>query len=115
LTGVTVLITMLDMSKFELTSGTAEEPNPPQHASLNAEPFISRDYVEPLSLPLYRWNGSSVPEPKDSHAPRERPDPLKLARYYQSFLDSGKFESGASLARYLGVSRARVTQVLGRL
>jgi Mn-dependent DtxR family transcriptional regulator len=42
-------------------------------------------------------------------------DPLRLARYYQSLLDSGKFESRAALARYLGVSRARVTQVLSRL
>jgi hypothetical protein len=38
----------------------------------------------------------------------------KLARYYQSLMDSGKFESRAALARYLGVSRARVTQVLNR-
>jgi hypothetical protein len=41
--------------------------------------------------------------------------PLKLARYYQSLLDSGQFENRAALARYLGVSRARVTQVLHRL
>jgi hypothetical protein len=40
---------------------------------------------------------------------------VELARYYQSLLDSGKFESRAALARYLGVSRARVTQVLNRL
>jgi Mn-dependent DtxR family transcriptional regulator len=48
-------------------------------------------------------------------APKERRDPLKLARYYQSLLDSGKFENRAALARYLGVSRPRVTQVLRRL
>jgi biotin operon repressor len=30
-------------------------------------------------------------------------------------MDSGKFESRAALARYLGISRARVTQVLLRL
>ncbi len=40
---------------------------------------------------------------------------MKLARYYQSLMDSGSFESRAALARYLGVSRARVTQVLQRL
>jgi len=40
---------------------------------------------------------------------------MKLARYYQSLLDSGKVESRAALARFLGVSRARVTQVLNRL
>jgi hypothetical protein len=41
-------------------------------------------------------------------------NPLHLARCYASLLDSGKFESRADLAPYLGVSRARVTQVLRR-
>jgi len=40
---------------------------------------------------------------------------MKLANHYQAFLDSGKFENRAALARYLGVNRARVTQVLRRL
>ena len=35
-------------------------------------------------------------------------DPLRLARYYKSLLDTGKFESRAALARFLGVSRARM-------
>jgi hypothetical protein len=42
-------------------------------------------------------------------------DPLSLPRFYQRLLDSGVVESRAALARYLGVSRARVTQVLRRL
>jgi len=42
------------------------------------------------------WNGSSDPVPKDEAAPKEKRDPLKLARH-------------------LGVSGARVTQVLRRL
>jgi len=61
------------------------------------------------------WNGSSDPEPNAAPAPPPRRDPLHLARYYQSLLDSGQFENRAALARYLGVSRARVTQVLRRL
>ena len=61
------------------------------------------------------WNGSSEPEPKDSATPKEPRDPLKLARYYQSLLDSGRFENRAALARYRGVSWAKVTQVLRRL
>jgi hypothetical protein len=61
------------------------------------------------------WNGSSGPEPQVSPPPIESRDPLKLACYYQSLLDSGQFETRAALARYLGVSRARVTQVLRRL
>ena len=63
-------------------------------------------------IAIFPWNGSSRPEPKVPPSPREARDPLKLARYYQSLLDSGKFENRAALARYLGVSRARVSQVL---
>jgi len=37
----------------------------------------------------------------------------KLARYYQLLMDSGEFEGRAALARDLGVSRPRATQVLG--
>jgi hypothetical protein len=66
-------------------------------------------------IALYAWNGSSEPETKVPAIPKEPRDPLKLARYYQSLLDSGQFENRAALARYLGVSRARVTQVLKRL
>ena len=44
-----------------------------------------------------------------------RYDRMKLAGEYQAILDSGKVETRAELARYLGVSRARVTQVLNRL
>ena len=46
---------------------------------------------------------------------RVKPDPLSRARYYQSLLDGGVAKNRADLARYLGVSRARVTQVLRRL
>jgi hypothetical protein len=66
-------------------------------------------------IEIIPWNGSSSPEPLVPAPPRESRDPFKLARYYQSPLDSGQFESRAALARYLGVSRARVPQVLRRL
>jgi hypothetical protein len=61
------------------------------------------------------WNGSTSQESQLRPPPKEPRDPLKLARYYQTLLDSGQFENRAALARYLGVSRARVTQVLRRL
>jgi hypothetical protein len=64
------------------------------------------------SLP---WNGSSNAEAGAPVTPKEPREPLKLARYYQSLLDSGQFRNRAALARSLGVSRARVTQVLNRL
>ena len=63
-------------------------------------------------IALYPWNGSIEPEPEVPARPKEPRDPLRLARYYQSLLDSGQFENRAALARYLGVSRANVTQVL---
>jgi hypothetical protein len=66
-------------------------------------------------IEIIPWNGSSEPEPKVSATPKEPSNPLKLANYYQSLLDSGQFENRAALARYLGVSRARVTHVLKRL
>ena len=67
------------------------------------------------AIALFPWNAVSDAKPEPKPAPRERRDPLKLARHYQSLMDSGMFESRAALARYLGVSRPRVTQVLRRL
>jgi hypothetical protein len=64
---------------------------------------------------FFPWNGSSGTQQQVPPPQKESRDPLKLARYYQSLLDSGQFENRAVLARYLGVSRARVTQVLRRL
>jgi hypothetical protein len=60
---------------------------------------------------LTAWNRPKVvPE-----ASKPKIDPLRIARYYQSLLDTGKFKSRAAFARHRGVSRARVTQVLSRL
>jgi hypothetical protein len=61
------------------------------------------------------WNIPTEPKMNSEASPKERRDPLNIARYYLSLMDSGSFESRAALARYLGVSRARVTQVLNRL
>lgn len=58
---------------------------------------------------LFPWNAISDAKPEPKPAPKEPRDPLKLARYYQSLMDSGKFERRAALARYLGIRRARVT------
>ena len=64
---------------------------------------------------MYPWGVPATPETKEASSTRLEHDPLKLARYYQSLLDSGQFENHAALARHLGVSRAIVTQVLRRL
>ena len=66
-------------------------------------------------IALVPWNVVSETEREPKRVPKKPRDPLKLARYYQSLLGSGRFESRAALARYLGVSRPRVTQVLRRL
>ena len=66
-------------------------------------------------IAILPWNGSIAPNLEPKPVPRERRDPLKLARHYQSLMATGRFESRAALARYLGVSRARVTQVLNRM
>lgn len=65
-------------------------------------------------ITLSPWT-ADFPEKAKAKSAKERPDGMKLARHYQALLDSGKFENRAALARHLGVSRARVTQVLQRL
>ncbi len=73
-------------------------------------------------LHFYPWGRPKPPETQsaDKTLQSSKPsvpkrDPLALARFYQSVLDSGIVENRAALARHLGVSRARVTQVLRRL
>ena len=57
---------------------------------------------------------SGIPTPQKPPK-KPKPDRMRLPLYYQSLLDSGEVKTRAELARYLGVSRARVTQVLKRL
>jgi hypothetical protein len=64
---------------------------------------------------MHPWGSPQEAVAGGCPSPQRDSDPLNLARYYQSLLDSGHFENRAALARYLGVSRARVTQVLRRL
>jgi hypothetical protein len=68
-------------------------------------------------IDFYPWTPVlAIPKPTPKRKPRKSPpDGLKTARYYQSLLDSGEVSTRAELARYLGVSRARVTQVLKRI
>lgn len=66
-------------------------------------------------ISLHPWGAGFPEKPEPKPAPKERPDGMKLAHHYQALLDTGKFENRAALARHLGFSRARVTQVLNRL
>jgi site-specific DNA recombinase len=67
------------------------------------------------TVQFYPWNSPIPSQQRRNKAGKPPREPLRLARYYQSLLDTGEFESRAALARFLGVSRARVTQVLNRL
>ena len=64
---------------------------------------------------------SDLPEaPKRRRKPSERETTnrsqgIETACRYQALLDDGTVKTRAELARFLGVSRARVTQVLRRL
>ena len=51
----------------------------------------------------------------ESESLKAKRDRMRLAYQYQNLVDSGEVETRAQLARKLGVSRARVTQVLRRL
>jgi hypothetical protein len=94
--------------------------NSPRRSQLDSA-FVERGTLQINRLrrgaviAIFPWNSSSDPKANISATPKECSDPPKLARYYQSLLDSGRFECRAALARCLGVSRARVTQVLIRL
>jgi hypothetical protein len=67
------------------------------------------------AISLYPWNAlPTIPVTPTKKAVPAR-DPLRLARYYQSLFDGGEFKTRDEVARFLGVSRARVTQVLNRL
>ncbi len=77
--------------------------------------FVVNRLRRQADVVCYPWKPiSAIPLPE--YKPKEpRYDRMKLALYYQSLLDSGTVKTRADLARHLGVSRARVTQVLKRL
>ena len=64
---------------------------------------------------MFKWNSISDRIQAESESAAPKRDRMRLAYYYQSLLDSGEISTRAELARFLGVSRARVTQVLKRL
>ena len=55
------------------------------------------------------------PKPATASKPAKKYDRMLLAYKYDELLKSGVVSTRAELARHLGVSRARVTQVLNRL
>jgi hypothetical protein len=68
----------------------------------------------------YHFEGAAPQEPFEApealaRAPRQYRNPIALARAWHGMLRAGQRASQADLARPLGVTRARVTQVLGLL
>jgi len=68
----------------------------------------------------YHFEGTEPPaffEPPRAPNRSSKPhrNPIVVAQEWQRMLDEGQYVSRAALARKLGVSRARVTQVLGLL
>jgi hypothetical protein len=116
----TTLVTGVSVNQW--VRGIPLSPFEAPRAGLN----LNRGFVELGSYALnrlrrkpiiefYAWNAPPTSKKERDDPGKPGRDPLRLARYYRSLLDTGKFESQAALARFLGVSRARVTQVLNRL
>jgi hypothetical protein len=66
-------------------------------------------------ITFYPWTAVDAIPTSSPAKPKAKRDPLALARYYQSLLDDGTVTNQAELARHLGVTQARVSQVLRRL
>lgn len=66
-------------------------------------------------IEMFKWSSIFERVRAEFEAEKPKRDRMRLALYYQSLLDSGEVELRAELSRFLGVSRARVTQVLNRL
>ena len=95
--------------------GKPSAPRVVQHSHHGFVEFGAFSRVSRGVFLLYPWNSlPTIPEKTSERRAAVR-DPLRLAKYYQSLLDSGEFKTRADLARFLGVSRANVTQVLKRL
>lgn len=66
-------------------------------------------------IEMLKWNSISDQIRAETEPERPKWDPMRLAHRYQNLLDLKVVTTRAELARHLGVSRARVTQVLNRL
>lgn len=64
---------------------------------------------------MFKWNSILDQIRSESESTPPIRDRMSLAFYYQSLLDSGAVRTQAELARFLGVSRTRVIQVLKRM
>ena len=61
-------------------------------------------------MPIARFTNNLIKMGKNQYR-----NPIYLAKEWRKALDHGEYSSAAALARYLNVSRARVTQILNLL
>ena len=96
-------------------NGDEKAPRGVQHSHHGFVEFGAFSRVSRGVFTFNPWN--ALPTIPENAAKKTSParNSLRLARYYRSLLDSGEFKTRADLARFLGVSRANVTQVLKRL
>ena len=69
-----------------------------------------RTFRATFEMPVIRYNHNLTKVCK-----RKYRNPMYLAKEWRRALDNGEYKSPANLARYLKVSRARVTQLLNLL
>ena len=66
-------------------------------------------------LDIHPWKAlSDLPETHDLH-PGVKVCPIERAKLLQALIDSGQVKNRSELATRLGISRARITQILRRL
>lgn len=87
----------------------------PNHGFVELGAFRTKRLRRLPEIEMFKWNSISNRIREEREAAKPKRDRLRLAHHYQALLDSGEVETRAELARYLGVSRARVTQVLNQL
>jgi hypothetical protein len=71
---------------------------------------IHRTFRAVFDMPVIPFNHNLIKIDK-----RQYRNPIYLAKEWRQALDNGEYTSPASLARYLKVSRARVTQIMNLL
>lgn len=76
--------------------------------------FLTKRLRRLRGIEMFQWNTISDQIQAESEAEKPIQDRMRPARYYRLLLDSGDVSTRAELARYFGVTQARVTQVLNR-
>ena len=87
----------------------------PKRGSIDPGAFRTKRLRRLPYIEIFKWNSILDRIRAESESARPKRDRMRLAFQYQELLDSGVVETRAELAHHLGVSRARVTQVLNRL